>query len=121
MATAISRVERPPPSASASRMVWSTDGRFLVYERWPDVASNWAGVPEDVGMIHLVAASDGNIYGVTRRDVFRLNTGTGEIEYLDPPPIPDLYQIVEGAPGEFYMGARSHLLKYTLNTPVYYR
>lgn len=34
-----------------SKMVWSTDGRFLVYERWPDVASNWAGVPRHVELV----------------------------------------------------------------------
>jgi hypothetical protein len=80
-----------------------------------------AGVPEDVGIIHLVAASDGNIYGVTRRDLFRLRVDGGLLQYLEPPPIPDLYQIVEGLPGEFFMGARTHLLKYSLGSGEYYR
>ncbi len=39
------------PTWWVTRMVWSTDGRFLVYERWPDVASNWAGVPGDVEVV----------------------------------------------------------------------
>lgn len=58
-----------------------------------------AGVPEEVGMIHITPAADGNVYGVTQRDLFRLDTGKGIVEYLDAPPIPDLYQIVEGEPG----------------------
>ena len=39
------------PSWWVTRMVWSTDSRFLVYERWPDVTSNWAGVPQDVELV----------------------------------------------------------------------
>ena len=119
-------------SSSDSLIYGSTDNQtlfafdprsFQIVSTWPirSPGSPLAGVPEDVGMIHLTAASDGNIYGVTRRDLFRLNVKRAVIEYLDPPPIPDLYQIVEGDPGEFYMGARTHLLKYTLDTPVYYR
>lgn len=39
------------PSWWVTRMVWSTDGRFLVYERWPDVTAYWAGVPQDVELV----------------------------------------------------------------------
>ncbi len=72
------------------------------------------GVPETYGIIHLTSASDGHIYGCTRNDVFKLDVSTDEIHYLDAPPIPDLYQIVEGEPGVFYLGARGHLLQNTI-------
>lgn len=76
------------------------------------------GVPETYGVIHLTPGSDGDIYGCTGTDVFKLDVSTDRIHYLDQPPIPDLYQIVEGAPGIFYLGARGHLLEYHLkNTP----
>jgi hypothetical protein len=96
---------------------------FKVQKTWKirSPGTPLAGVPEDVGMIHITPAQDGNVYGVTSRDLFRLNVPTGKIEYLDSPPIPDLYQIVEGNPGELYMGARTHLLKYLVKTPVFYR
>jgi len=32
-------------------MVWSSDSRFLVYQRWPDTESNRAGVPQDVELV----------------------------------------------------------------------
>jgi hypothetical protein len=110
----------------------TTDQQFLVGfdPKRLDMTDMWsirsagtplAGVPEDVGMIHITPASDGNIYGVTSRDVFRFDTRAMKVEYLDPPPIPDLYQIVEGEPGVFYMGARTHLLRYTVKTPGFYR
>jgi len=79
------------------------------------------GVPETYGIIHLTCGHDGDIYGVTRKDVFQLNVSTGEIRYLDPPPISDLYQIVEGEPGVFYIGARGHLLEYHLQDRPHYR
>jgi outer membrane protein assembly factor BamB len=79
------------------------------------------GVPETYGIIHLIAASDGHVYGVTRTEVFKLDVATWRLSCLDPPPIPDLYQIVEGAPGVFYMGARGHLLEYHLKDPPHYR
>jgi outer membrane protein assembly factor BamB len=79
------------------------------------------GVPEAYGIIHLTAGSDGDIYGVTRTDVFKLDVSLDRVIYLDPPPIPDLYQIVEGAPGVFYIGARSHLLEYHLKDTPHYR
>ena len=79
------------------------------------------GVPETYGIIHLTAGSDGHIYGVTNRDLFRLDVGMGQILYLDLPPIPDLYQIVEGQPGVFYIGARGHLLEYHLAGIPHYR
>ena len=43
------------------------------------------------------------------------------MEYLDQPPITDLYQIVEGEPGIFYIGARGHLLEYHLKDTPHYR
>lgn len=79
------------------------------------------GVPEAYGIIHLTAGSDGDIYGVTRTDVFKLDLSTDRVVYLDQPPIPDLYQIVEGAPGVFYIGARGHLLEYHLKDTPHFR
>ncbi|MEM7131061.1 MAG: hypothetical protein AAF702_32365 [Chloroflexota bacterium] len=79
------------------------------------------GVPETYGIIHLTAASDGHIYGVTNSDLFRLDIGMNRILYLEPPPIPDLYQIIEGQPGIFYTGARGHLLEYHLAGTPHYR
>ena len=79
------------------------------------------GVPETYGVIHLTCGSDGDIYGVTQRDLFKLDVSTDRIHYLDSPPIPDLYQIVEGEPGIFYIGARGHLLEYHLKDTPHYR
>lgn len=79
------------------------------------------GVPETYGIIHLTAGSDGHIYGVTNTDLFRLDAGMRQILYLDPPPIPDLYQIVEGEPGVLYIGARGHLLEYHVADTPHYR
>src|SRR5262249_23169855 len=79
------------------------------------------GVPEAHGIIHLAAGSDGDLYGVTGTDLFKLDTSTDRLIYLDPPPIPDLYQIVEGSPGVFYLGARGHLLEYHLKDTPHYR
>lgn len=39
------------PESWVARIVWSTDSRFLIYERWPDVKLNWAGVPRDVELV----------------------------------------------------------------------
>src|SRR5690606_2803168 len=64
------------------------------------------GVPETHGVIHLTKGSDGNIYGVTNTELFTLDVHLGRVIYLDVPPIADLYQIVEGRPGVFYIGAR---------------
>lgn len=109
----------------------ASDGQlfaFDVIER--QVVSRWRprsagtplmGVPETYGVIHLTCGDDGNIYGVTGRDVFQLDVGTDRLCYLDPPPIPDLCQIVEGAPGVFYIGARGHLLEYHLKETPHYR
>lgn len=79
------------------------------------------GVPETYGIIHLTPGSDDAIYGVTRYDLFKLDPSLDRIIYLDPPPIPDLYQIVEGRPGVFYLGARGHLLEYHLKDTPHYR
>ena len=79
------------------------------------------GVPETYGVIHLTGVADGAIYGVTRRDAFKLDVNSDRVHYLDPPPISDLYQIVEGAPGVFYLGARGHLLEYHLKDTPHYR
>jgi outer membrane protein assembly factor BamB len=91
--------------------------------RWPlrSAGTPLAGVPEDVGMTFIAPAHDGNVYGVTYSDLFRWNATSRTIEYLDTPPMPGLYQIVEGSPGEFYMGAGTHLLKYFVKAPAYYR
>jgi hypothetical protein len=81
-----------------------------------------AGVPEAHGVIHLTAASDGDVYGVSRDDIFKLDLSTLRIVYLDPPPIRDLYQIVEGpTAGVFYIGARGHLLEYHIKDTPHFR
>jgi hypothetical protein len=79
------------------------------------------GVPEGYGMIHLTAGSDGNVYGVAYDVLFQLELSTDRVNLLEKSPIPDLYQIVEGAPGVFYTGARSHLLEYHLKELSHYR
>ncbi len=80
-----------------------------------------AGVPEDVGMLHITAAHDGNVYGISYRDLYRLNVKSNELEYLETPPRSGLYQIVEGRPGELYMGAGTRLLKYVVKPGTYFR
>ena len=107
-----------------TQVLFALDPRsFQVLGQWTirSPGTPLAGVPEDVGMIDITAASDGCVYGVTSRDLFRFIPEQKRIEYLDTPPIPDLYQIVAGKPGVFFMAARSHLLKYRLQTPVYFR
>src|SRR5207247_9049268 len=79
------------------------------------------GVPEGYGMIHLTPGSDGNIYGVAYDVLFQLELSTDRVHILAKSPIPDLYQIVEGEPGVFYIGARAHLLEYHLKEPPHYR
>ncbi len=37
---------------------WSPDGRFFLYERWPDVVTNWAGVPQDVELVFYDTMTD---------------------------------------------------------------
>ncbi len=111
---------------------FTTDNRFLVEfdprsfairERWRvrSAGTPLAGVPEDVGMLHITVATDGNVYGIAHRDLFRLEVQKRRVEYLDPPPRSGLYQIVEGRPGEFFIGAGTHLLRYLVDEPVYYR
>ena len=104
--------------------VYGTTDKGLLFAFDPDqrqVVQTWQlrelgtplmGVPETHGVIHLTAGSDGNIYGVTNTELFTLNVHLDRVIYLDQPPIPDLYQIVEGRPGVFYIGARGHLLEY---------
>ncbi len=50
--------ELTQPSWWVARMVWSTDSRFLIYERWPDVTANWAGVPQDVELVFYDTRTD---------------------------------------------------------------
>lgn len=94
-----------------------------VIHRWTmrSMGTPLMGVPETYGIIHLTCGVDGNIYGCTRTDVFQLDVSTHQINYLDTPPISDLYQIVEGKPGIFYIGARGHLLEYHLIDKPHYR
>ena len=106
-----------------------------------------AGVPEAHGVVHLTAActrntpllhaakcaashgvsaacktADGDVYGVTQSDVFKLDVSTLRVQYLDAPPIRDLYQIIEGPePGVFFIGARGHLLEYHLRDTPHFR
>jgi hypothetical protein len=46
------------PSSWVSRMVWSSDSRFLLYERWLDIPSNWAGVPQDAELAFYDTVED---------------------------------------------------------------
>ena len=96
---------------------------FKVEKTWKlrQAGTPLAGVPEDVGMLHITAAQDGNIYGIAFRDLYRLHTKTDKLEYLETPPRSGLYQIVEGRPGEFYIGCGTHLLKYVVKPRAYFR
>ena len=78
----------------------------------PEAGTPMMGVPEGYGIVHLTVGADGDIYGVTSTRVFKLDVSTDRLLFLDTSPIPDLYQIVEGEPGVFYLGARGHLLEY---------
>ena len=110
-------------SVSSGRLFAFDVGERQVVDRWKmrSRGTPLMGVPETYGIIHLTCGHDGDIYGVTRKDVFKLDVSTHRIHYLDQPPIPDLYQIVEGKPGVFYIGARGHLLEYHLKDPGHYR
>lgn len=114
------------------RVYATTDNQMLVrfHPREFKVEKTWrirtagtplAGVPEDVGMLHITVAQSGDVYGIGYRELYRLNRKTDSIEYLETPPRGGLYQIVEGQPGEFYMGAGTHLLKYVVQPVAYYR
>ena len=119
-------------NAVDKRVYATTDNQVLLrfHPREFKVEKTWhlrssgtplAGVPEDVGMLHIAAASDGNVYGIGFRDLYRLNTKTDKIEYLETPPRSGLYQIVEGKPGSLYIGAGTHLLKYVVQPVDYFR
>ena len=59
---------------------------------------------------------------MTQSDVFKLDVSTLRVQYLDAPPIRDLYQIIEGPePGGFFIGARGHLLEYHLRDTPHFR
>lgn len=119
--------------SSLTGFVYGTTDKGLLFAFDPDqrqIVQTWQlrslgtplmGVPETYGVIHLTTGSDGNIYGVTNTDVFTLDLRLDRIIYLDQPPIPDLYQIVEGEPGVFYIGARGHLLEYHVKGTPHYR
>ena len=94
-----------------------------VVGRWtlPDAGTPMMGVPEGYGIAHLTAGADGDIYGITQRRIFKLDVTTQRLILLDEAPIPDLYQIVEGEPGVFYLGARGHLLEYRAAGVPHYR
>ncbi len=108
--------------SSGELFAFDVDERQVV-TRWKLRSEGTAlmGVPETYGIIHLTCGHDGDIYGVSRTDVFKIDVSTDEIHYLDAPPITDLYQIVEGEPGIFYIGARGHLLEYHLKDKPHYR
>ncbi len=117
----------------ATGLVYGTTDKGILFAFNPDqrqVVQTWQlrslgtplmGVPETYGVIHLTAGSDGNIYGVTNTELFTLDVHLGRIIYLDQPPLPDLYQIVEHRPGVFYIGARGHLLEYHVKGTPHYR
>jgi outer membrane protein assembly factor BamB len=114
-------------------LVYGTTDKGVLFAFNPDqrqVVQTWQlrslgtplmGVPETYGVIHLTTGSDGNIYGVTNSELFTLDLHLDRIIYLDQPPISDLYQIVEGRPGVFYIGARGHLLEYHAKGTPHYR
>jgi hypothetical protein len=108
--------------SSGQLFAFDVDQRQVI-ERWEmrSKGTPLMGVPETYGVIHLTCGHDGDIYGVTQKDVFKLDVSTHRIHYLDQPPITDLYQIVEGKPGVFYIGARGHLLEYHLKDTGHYR
>ena len=76
----------------------------------------WFMHDEVAGIRLALGRGDGSGGGSIIRHV-----GTGRIHYLDTPPITDLYQIVEGEAGVFYIGARGHLLEYRLQDTPHYR
>ncbi len=81
-----------------------------------------AGVPEAHGIVHLTAGRDGDIYGVSKTRIFKIDVSAERLVHLDKAPIPDLYQIVEGfEDGVFYIGARGHLLEYHLRDTPHFR
>lgn len=51
----------PQPDWWVSRMTWSTDSRFLVFERWLDVPTNWAGVPSGVELVFFDTESGAGV------------------------------------------------------------
>lgn len=120
-------------ASSATGLVYGTSDKGVLFAFDPhqrQIVQTWQlrsqgtplmGVPETYGVVHLTAGSDGNIYGVTNTELFTLDVHLGQVVYLDPPPIPDLYQIVEGRPGVFYIGARGHLLEYHAKGIPHYR
>jgi hypothetical protein len=98
--------------------------RRRVVVRWQltETGTPLMGVPEAHGVVHLTAGRDGDIYGVSQRTVFKVDVTTERLVYLDTPPIPDLYQIVEGfEDGVFYIGARGHLLEYHVRDTPHFR
>ena len=108
--------------SSGQLFAFDVDERQVI-RRWEmrSLGTPLMGVPETYGITHLTCGHDGDIYGVTREDVFKLDVSTDRVHYLDQPPITDLYQIVEGKPGIFYIGARGHLLEYHLKDTPHYR
>ncbi len=109
-------------ASSGELFAFDVEARQVV-QRWRmrSQGTPLIGVPETHGVIHLTCGHDGDIYGVTQKDLFKLDVSTGRVHYLDPPPITDLYQIVEGEAGVFYIGARGHLLEYHLQDTPHYR
>lgn len=98
--------------------------RRRVVWRWQlnNTGTPLMGVPEAHGILHLTCARDGDIYGVTQYEVFKIDVSTDRLFYLDRAPIPDLCQIVEGPQdGVFYIGARGHLLEYHVRETPHFR
>ena len=87
--------------SSGQLFAFDVDERQVV-ERWEmrSKGTPLMGVPETYGVIHLTCGHDSDSYGVTQSD---------------------LYQIVEGKPGVFYIGACGHLLEYHLKDTGHYR
>jgi len=76
-------------------------------------STNIFGLPEEPGWYDLAVGQDGDVYGITVKDFFKIDTSTNTLIYLKEPPLAVLNHLVEGeAPGIWYMGAGSHILKY---------
>lgn len=76
-------------------------------------STNIFGLPEEPGWYDLEVGQDGDVYGITVKDFFKIDTSTNTLIYLKEPPLAVLNHLVEGeAPGIWYMGAGSHILKY---------
>ena len=78
-------------ASSGELFAYDVEERQVV-QRWQmrNEGTPLIGVPETYGVIYLTCCRDGDIYGVIRRDVLKLDVNTGRVHYLDPRTITDL-------------------------------